>query len=703
LKRTYLPPQTNTAAVVLPFTQPSLEVEALLAIYARQSTKEQVIRNREAYDQQTIGLVRQAIEYGWSREHIVIYIENKRKDGQWVNASGRLRIDQREGLQALCERIERDEVKTVMVWAVDRLFRDEDMIQPAVFVKLCKDHHCIILTTDDLFDFNIAKRDDRKRFLELAQAAADYVTHHVRGRMLPARAQISKRGLADGRRINVGYIVVDRERYLADGSDNPDWRRFVIYEPHAKVIRWLFRRLRQLSGNLRVLHREIEAWPFVFPYFEDPEYSRNINLTDNGKGYTLTRQGLASILTNVVYIGRWYYKGVVTENNHDPIVSDDDFWYAFNRLSSVTIEGEPRPRVATPPARYTHDGAPPLEALLDGIVTGAVEGMAVYALRGETPPNYSIFDEGRKHGEHYKQSIAIDELDAIFTQRLLHVLDNTEHGAALREHLSDLHKDRDQQLVSVDSQIAEAKQQIARWERSKRIAREEDDEAGEREAVRALKGKNAALRELEMKKEQANVDDAEVVELMELLFGTSVTWADLIYSNRQRFIRAATESVTLREASTQFLELQIVWKGPYARTDTAYIWRNYANGGRYTEEDKAVLRELYPTADRAEILDRLPRRSWKGIIIQACRMGLSRPQYSCPNSSGIHRDLSRSDADIVAMLGVEYEPDWPDKLTWWVGPPDTDSSQDGNTIKDVLPSTLVRRLLYRRRKSPDEV
>ena len=88
---------------MLPFTQPSLAVQALLAIYARQSTKEQVIRNREAYDQQTIGLVRQAIEYGWPRELIVVYIENKRKDGKWVNASGRLRIDQREGLQALTD------------------------------------------------------------------------------------------------------------------------------------------------------------------------------------------------------------------------------------------------------------------------------------------------------------------------------------------------------------------------------------------------------------------------------------------------------------------------------------------------------------------------------------------------------------------------------------------------------------------------
>src|SRR5438874_1200495 len=130
--RTYLPP-TETPVKARPFGQPIFAFEKFLAIYARQSTKEQVLKNREAYDQQTIGLVKLAKELGWDEDHLLVYIENKRKDGKWRSASGRLRIDQREHLQALVDRIEKDEVKTVLVWAVDRLFREEDMIQPAVF------------------------------------------------------------------------------------------------------------------------------------------------------------------------------------------------------------------------------------------------------------------------------------------------------------------------------------------------------------------------------------------------------------------------------------------------------------------------------------------------------------------------------------------------------------------------------------------
>src|SRR6266568_4605741 len=103
--RKYVPPST-AAAQERPFGPLILALEKFLAIYARQSTKEQVINNREAYDQQTIGLVKEAKELGWDEDHIVVYIENKRKDGKWRSASGRLRIDQREHLQALIERIE---------------------------------------------------------------------------------------------------------------------------------------------------------------------------------------------------------------------------------------------------------------------------------------------------------------------------------------------------------------------------------------------------------------------------------------------------------------------------------------------------------------------------------------------------------------------------------------------------------------------
>ena len=150
------------------FASPKLALDHKLAIYGRQSTKEQVEKNHGAYLQQAVKLVDIGKELGFTGpDDIIVFIENKSKNGKWVNASGRLRIDQRPGLSALIELINKDVVKTVLVWSVDRLFRDEDMIQPPVFVKACKDHHVIVFTIDDYFDFNNKKRDDRRRFLEL--------------------------------------------------------------------------------------------------------------------------------------------------------------------------------------------------------------------------------------------------------------------------------------------------------------------------------------------------------------------------------------------------------------------------------------------------------------------------------------------------------------------------------------------------------
>jgi predicted exporter len=70
------------------FTGPKLDLKKLLLIYGRQSTKEQVLNNKEAYEQQTVKLIEMGIELGWNSEDIVLFIENRRADGKWRNASG---------------------------------------------------------------------------------------------------------------------------------------------------------------------------------------------------------------------------------------------------------------------------------------------------------------------------------------------------------------------------------------------------------------------------------------------------------------------------------------------------------------------------------------------------------------------------------------------------------------------------------------
>ncbi len=83
-----------------------------LALQARQSTKRQSLHNQESYESQTTTLLETAYEIGWIDEDIIPLIENKRKDGKIVDASGTKRIDERPTMQDLWYHIEHDIVGT---------------------------------------------------------------------------------------------------------------------------------------------------------------------------------------------------------------------------------------------------------------------------------------------------------------------------------------------------------------------------------------------------------------------------------------------------------------------------------------------------------------------------------------------------------------------------------------------------------------
>src|SRR5437660_11843538 len=86
-----------------PWETPKLSLDAKVGIYARQSNLNQVKNNTVSTEMQTDELITFAQRLGVKVEDIILYLENKRDDGTMKHASGRLRIDQREGLRALVE------------------------------------------------------------------------------------------------------------------------------------------------------------------------------------------------------------------------------------------------------------------------------------------------------------------------------------------------------------------------------------------------------------------------------------------------------------------------------------------------------------------------------------------------------------------------------------------------------------------------
>ncbi len=241
------------------------------------------------YESQTTVLLGEALNIGWKEADIIPFIENRRKDGKIVDASGRWRVDQRPTMQDLWYHIEHDLVKAVMCRGVDRLFRHIDMIEPAQFAKLCKDHQCIVITVKEIrrrtrievYNFH-ENPEDIGAFLAEAQAGADFILNHVDW-MVRCRLNKAIRGEYDGRTIPAGYILVND--------------RYHIYEPHAQVVRWLYRRFRELSGNFSLLMQEVRQkihdQGYLFPAFPD---DRHTPMGKHDNGYSITPVNLKPYL-----------------------------------------------------------------------------------------------------------------------------------------------------------------------------------------------------------------------------------------------------------------------------------------------------------------------------------------------------------------------------------------------------------------------
>jgi hypothetical protein len=438
---------------------------------------------------QTTDLIALAHRLGWADDSIILYIENRREDGSIRSASGRLRIDQREGLQALMDRVERDEIGAVIVFLEDRLFRDETGIQYNTFIDACRKHDVRVITPHYTYDFN-RRRFDVRIFREKCDQAADFIKDYVQTRLHGGLERVALRGEYDGRQIPMGYTVRQN--------------KFAPYEPHAEVVRRLFQRFKELNGNFPALLREVEAMPVLFPEFaDDVTYRNKIRTIRVAGGYKPSRDGLRSILTNVAYIGWWVYKGeVISKDNHQPIVDEELFWWAFNRLSNVTPEGEPIERTRYRPS-YTHRGKPAVEALLRDVITSPLGSVRVQS-QNERYPSYVIYESlSSRYQVNRPYSIIIQNLDRVFVERLFQVARHMRTGEDILAAVKRIQEEKQKQLVSVDAQIAAADREIAGAEATLRLPPDVLSDIDRANTARRLKSLRETKVELEAKKREA--------------------------------------------------------------------------------------------------------------------------------------------------------------------------------------------------------
>ena len=655
-----------------------------LAIQARQSTKRQAENNKESYEAQTKAHYRKALRLGWVDADIMMFIENKRKDGKVIDASGTLRMDQRPTLQELIHYVERDEVKAIMTRGVDRLFRHIDMIEPAIFAKICKQHDCIIITDTHVYDFN-KRYEDTKLFLQEAQAGADYIKKHI-GMMLQYKQEKALRGEYDGRMVPVGFVL-DEDRL---------W--YVEYEPHSRVVRWLFHRFRELSGNTVALWKEvyqvITEQGYLFPAFPTHIVTPSMALHSTGNGYSITESGLKGLLVNTAYLGWWLVyetidKGKETqhkvlrakrEDNHPAIVDVYDFWYAYERLAEQPQK-----------SRYTKVGTIPSGALLDGVltaeimITDTIETLPVYVYQNRLEPNTAQYTICKPTAKPYVKtygSIGVRRLDHIFTT---HLLAKLEKGKAVREKyagqeldgvpLADLIEDYDSFLVmqledvlkqqtvvtaGMPTQLAEYREEAESLDRTLHYGAAKLSPEKIAEYAERLARLHVSIDQITAKQKRAQATQEELAKFGKRLDDIPAAWKDMSWEDKVRFIRLVVNKMIVRKPMPDWVQIDIQWLWGDAPTDRCYIWHRRGKGEEWTDEEKAVMHRLYSHADRQSILEALPTRSWSAIIFQAMQMRIHRT-YMFSNST-LPKIVSLRDAMFMQDVGIVYN----GETCWWM-------------------------------------
>jgi DNA invertase Pin-like site-specific DNA recombinase len=597
-----------------------------VGIYARQSTIMQVRTKTNSGEMQTDDLITFARRLGWAERQIILYIENRKEDGTLKNASGTLRIDQREGLRALVERIEQDEIKAVIVFLEDRLFRDETAIQYNTFIQICKKHSCLVITPHMTYDFHNPYHV--KIFRDKCEQAADYLREYVRIRLHGARERAARNGIYDGRTITVGFIVDRRPTILIDGLEapNPTYKKFVPYEPHAKVIRFLFKRYALLGGKFFVLWRELVAMPVVFPEFDesvDKRTKARFGLKKVPGGYHLSPSGLFLILTSVLYIGYWMVGGeVVSKNNHPAIVDEAEFWYAFNRLSRYTPEGEELKSERNPIRYHRMGGKPPL-ALLKDIIDTEFSGDTVYIVPGREKWCYGICTM-KDAMPQYNTTVTVDGIDNLYVDKLLEHMDETTDFSFYQKAADQIQAEIDAECVGIDSQLAliEDQTQGLRLSLRKKDLKPEVREALEEDLAGLLTQKRLLI---EKQNPKQRLQQIQVLRgYNELVEACAEHWDKLSIGGRIALINALTAKVLLDRVAPHFLRLVIHWKHPAWGVDSAFVFRVDGEREAWTDEENEIIATYYPTATYVEILEKLPNRSWNGIKNQAIRLGVTR-------------------------------------------------------------------------------
>jgi DNA invertase Pin-like site-specific DNA recombinase len=676
-----------------PWERPPLPIEYELGIYARQSTPGQVKYHVQSNEMQTEDLVEYAKSLGWTEDKITLFTQDMAR-------SGRLKIVDREGMLTLTEMIRQGIIKAVLAAKEDRLFRDETALEYNTFIQVCKQHNCLVIVPPFTI-YNFANKRDVKEFRYQCEKAADFLDDYVE-RLKALRERAILQGYYGGGYIPIG-ATIDRRKTITNENGavvpNPNYKKYIRYEPHAEVIDWCLERFYQ-THNLNGIVREAERLGKRFPEFTadvDPR-SRRIaakHAEDEQGGYLITIALLESVFTNVFYVGHLVKNGqVIRENDHAPIVKNlTHFLYAFNHVSTHTTDGERRED--KPAKRFLREESDEA-TLLKYVVASDKTRQTFVKHRANADEDgskwaYSVV-RVRPNGirEHVGEINAqlIDEcFIEWFRQKIARLKAHTDYSAEIQMERAK----REARRANLQTTLEVIREQRAniraclvtgeiepgvKVEPDTRIELLKDDSklaAKQREIEAELNGKPAAT-----------PAESKSLRYKHLVLEHGDYWEGYPIGEKHKFLESVIKEVEISYAAPHWIEIKITWINPEWGIDIGYLWyKKSKSNPTYTEAELEIIRKLYPAATQREILEALPTRTWQSIIRQAYLLKLSR-KYQRRNDA-ILPFWSMADIAFAEEKRIDTSNMMLDKFICW-----SERAQMGSSSTGSAPSARRR-------------
>lgn len=662
-----------------PWERPPLPLTDGLGIYARQSSAGQVKNNLESNEMQTEGLIQYGIELGWTDELITLFDQDMAR-------SGKIKIVDREGMLTLTDMIRQGLIKAVLAAKEDRLFRDETALEYNTFIQVCKQYNCLVIIPPFTI-YNFANKRDVKEFRYQCEKAADFLDDYV-GRLHDLKQRAISKGNYGGGFIPIGSTV-DRRRTIEENGvirPNPYWKKFVRYEPHAEVVDWcleLYYEIRSLNGVVREAERLGKRFP-DFPAEIDPRNRRiaSKRIDDEKGGYLVTIALLEYVFSNAFYAGHLIRNGqIIRENDHDPIVKNlDHFWYAFNQVSRVTIDGEKRERKQAPRRNFQKEGDE--AALLKYVVSSNREKQTFVKYHGKAKNvkwAYNVVRVRPNGVRVYEGEVSVQVVDDAFIEqfrkKIAEIKSHTDYSAeiqrerAAQEARHAVQKTRLEIIKLERENILEEiktvpplnlpeevrKKLILTPEARQKLRMDDWTLAAEQQAIEA-----------ELAQPTRTQSESKALRYKHLVLEHADHWENYSMSEKHKFLEQVIEEVTISFPTPHWIEVTITWINPEWGTDTGYIWDKGRKGANpnYSDEEIEKVKALYPAGTQREVLEALPMRTWQSIIRMAYLLKLSR-KHQWRNES-IPPFWSIEDITFAEEKGIDTAKMMLAKFAYWL-------------------------------------